>query len=192
MKKLMAVTALGMILAGCTSVQVYKDYGYLNDPQEKMTDQSRTPYYIDYTVGDKRVTGEGSSRCWFWFFSIDDGFSMDGPGFTFDPAMSAAKNSATFKAVESAKCDALMGCIYQYTKTSKWLGIFKETRCEVKGFPANVKSINLIEDRPVVINKDQQIVRIKPWETLGTPCHKPVAKPATPALPASPLSLLSL
>lgn len=188
MKKLIVSSFAAMVLAGCTSVQVYKDYGYLNEPQEKMSDQSNNPYHIDYTVGDKRIAGEGSSTCWFWFFSSDDGVSMSGPGYTFDPAMAAAKNSATFKAVEAAKCDALMGCIYQYTRTSKWLGIYKETKCEVKGFPATVKSINLIEDRPVVINKDEQIVRIKPWETIGRPVVKPAAKPLSSA---NPLSLFS-
>ena len=56
--------------------------------------------------------------------------------------------------------------MYRTTKTSKWLGIYKETVSEVKGFPANVKSINLIADRPVAIEKDVQILRIKPWERL--------------------------
>jgi len=166
MKKLMTVALLGAVACGCTSVQVVKDYGYLNDPQAKMTDVSNNPYYIDYSVDAARVSATGNSSCWFWFFSSDDGCKMSSPGFTFDSGLSAAKDSATFKAVEDAKCDALMGCIYQYTKTSKWLGIYKETSCEVKGFPAHVKSIKLIEDRPVVIEKDKQIIRLKPWETL--------------------------
>lgn len=166
MKKLMTVAALGVVLAGCTSVKVVKDYGYLNDAQQKMSDCSSNPYYIDYDVADKRVSAEGVSTCWFWFFSSDDGFEMTSPGFTFDAGLSAAKDSATFKAVDNAKCDALMGCIYQYTKTSKWLGIYKETKCEVKGFPANVKSIHMIPDRPVIIDKDKQVIRVKPWEQL--------------------------
>lgn len=166
MNKLVAVCALAAIGCGCTSVQVVKDYGYINDPQSSMCDVSCNPYQIDYSVDNERVTGEGTSCCWFWLFASDDGCKMASPGFTFDSGLSAAKDSATFKAVDNAKADALMGCIYQYTKTSKWLGIYKETKCQVKGFPAHVKSIKLLEDRPVVIDKDKQIVRIKPWEKL--------------------------
>ena len=166
MNKMMVAAVCGIALAGCTSVQVVKDYGYLNDAQDKMTDLSSNPYHIDYDVAPERVTAEGMSTCWFWFFASDDGVKMSSPGFTFDSGLAAAKDSATFKAVENAKCDALMGCIYQYTKTSKWLGIYKENKCEVKGFPANVKSINLIQDRPVLIDKDKQVIRLKPWEQL--------------------------
>jgi len=68
--------------------------------------------------------------------------------------------------VEKSKCDALLGCMYRTTKTSKWFGIYKETKAEVKGFPANVKSIELVRERPVVLEKDVQIQHLKAWEKL--------------------------
>ena len=59
------------------------------------------------------------------------------------------------------------------TKTSKWFGLYRETRADVKGFPADVKSIELIKNRPVVIQKDRQIIRLTPSEKLDTsaPCR---------------------
>jgi hypothetical protein len=46
--------------------------------------------------------------------------------------------------------------------------ICKETKADVKGFPANVKSIELIKDRPVLLEKDQQIIRLNNWETISS------------------------
>ena len=166
MNKLMVAVALTVAFAGCTSVEITREGSY-NDAQLKMTDCSNSPYHIDWDIEHARVDGEGISTCWFWFFSSTDGRCYSAPGFTFDAGVSAAKDSATFDAVEKSKCDALLGCMYRVTKTSKWLGIYKETKAEVKGFPANVKSIELVKDRPVLLHKDQQIVRFNNWEELS-------------------------
>lgn len=166
MKKLMFAAVLAAVGAGCTSVQVTREGGY-NDAQLKMEDSSSAPYHIDWDVSKQRVNAEGVSTCWFWFFSSSDGMNYAAPGFTFDSGVAAAKNSATYHAVENAKSDALLGCMYRITKTSKWLGIYKETKAEVKGFPAKVKSIDLVKDIPYVLDKDQQIVRLAPWENFG-------------------------
>ena len=165
MNKLMVVAAVAVAVVGCTSVEVTREGSY-NDAQLKMADCSNNPYHIDWDVAKDRVDGVGSSTCWFWFFSSTDGRKYSAPGFTFDSGLSSAKDSATYDAVEKAKCDALLGCMYRTTKTSKWFGIYKETKSEVKGFPANVKSIELINDRPFVLEKDQQVIRLKPWESL--------------------------
>ena len=165
MKKLTFVAAVAALVAGCTSVEVTREGSY-NDAQLKMRDCSDNPYHIDWDVEHQRVEGSGSSTCWFWIFSSTDGRRYAAPGFTFDSGVSAAKDAATFDAVEKAKCDALLGCMYRTTKTSKWLGIYKETKSDVKGFPANVKSIELISDRSVVLEKDVQILKLKPWEKL--------------------------
>ena len=165
MKKLMVVATAAAALAGCTSVEITREGSY-NDVQLKMADCSSNPYQIDWDVKNARVDGTGVSTCWFWFFSSTDGRAYSAPGFTFDSGVSAAKDSATFDAVEKAKSDALLGCMYRITKTSKWLGIYKETRADVKGFPADVKNIKLIKDRPVVIQKDQQIIRLSATEKL--------------------------
>lgn len=163
MKKLMFVAVLAAVGAGCTSVQVTREGGY-NDAQLKMQDSSEGPYHIEWDVAKERVHAESELTCWFWFFSFSDGMNYASPGFTFDSGISAAKDSATYHAVENAKSDALLGCVYRITKTSKWLGIYKEIKAEVKGFPAQVKSIDLVKDIPYVIGKDEQIVRLAPWD----------------------------
>ena len=123
MKKLMVVAAAAAALAGCTSVEITREGSY-NDAQLKMNDCSSNPYWIDWDVKPARVDGTGASTCWFWFFASTDGRSYAAPGFTFDSGVAAAKDSATFDAVEKAKSDALLGCMYRITKTSKWLGIY--------------------------------------------------------------------
>lgn len=169
MKKSMMVAVAGLVgaaITGCTSVEVVREGSY-NDAQLKMADLSNNPYHIDWDIEKARVDGAGTSTCWCWFFSSSDGRSYSAPGFTFDSAVSSAKDAATFDAVEKAKCDALLGCMYRVTKTSKWLGFYKETKAEVKGFPAHVKSIELIKDRPVMLDKDVQIIRLQNWEKLS-------------------------
>lgn len=166
MKKLMAAAVLVTAFAGCTSVEITRE-GSFNDEQLKMTDCSKNPYHIDWDIEHTRVKGEGVSTCWFWFFSSTDGRRYSAPGFTFDSGVSAAKDSATYDAVEKSKSDALLGCMYRVTKTSKFFGIYKETKADVKGFPANVKSIELIKERPVLLHKDEQIIRLNNWEELA-------------------------
>ena len=129
---------------------------------------NRNPYHIDWDVAPTRVEGSGRATCWCWFFASSDGCSYSAPGFTFDSAVSVAKDVATYDAVEKAKSDALLGCMYRVTKTSKWHGFYKETKAEVKGFPANVKSIELAKDRPVLVDKNLQIIRLPSWEKLST------------------------
>jgi hypothetical protein len=165
MKKLAIVTVATAIFAGCTSVEVTREGSY-NDAQLKMEDISENPYHIDWDVAPARVEGTGSSTCWCWFFASTDGRSYAAPGITFDSAVSDAKDAATFDAVEKSNSDALLGCMYQITKTSKWLGFYKETKARVRGFPANVKSIEVIKDRPVMLDKDVQIIRLPNWEKI--------------------------
>lgn len=121
MNKLLVVAALAAVVTGCTSIQVTREGDY-NDAQSKMTDRSRNPYHIDWDVKHERVTSEGTSKCWFWFFAMTDGCRYAAPGFTLDSGVAAAKDSATFHAVEDAQSDALLGCMYRITTTSKWLG----------------------------------------------------------------------
>jgi len=163
-KSLVATALAAAALTGCVSVDKYHEGPV--DPQEGLTDLSTNPYAIDYAVGKDRKTGTGHSECWFWIFSSNDGRHMSAPGITLDSGLRSAKESATYDVVEKTKADALVGALYKYTKTSKWLGIYKSTDCEVIGFPAYVKSVEMIKDRPVVISKDQQLIRIKQGEKI--------------------------
>ncbi len=163
MKKVCIISALLAAVCGCTSVDVYREGDV--DPQRYLTDWSNNPYHINFDIGKERVKGKGESTCWFWFFSGTDGRHMPSPGFSIGGVRSA-KDSATFDAVESAKADTLVGAQYRYTCTSEWLGIYKSVQCEVLGFPAFVKGVELIDERPVLIEKDQQVIRLKNWERL--------------------------
>ena len=158
------ILAVACAITGCTSVNVYREGDV--DAQAFLDDASKNPYHIDYDVGKDRVKGSGKSTCWFWFFGGNDGRHMSPPGFSLGGVRSA-KESATFDAVENAKADTLVGALYRYTSVSKWLGIYKEVECEVVGFPAYVKSIEMINDRPVLVDKDHQVIRLKSWERLG-------------------------
>jgi len=165
MKKLLIPAVLTCVAAtGCVSINTYREGDV--EPQEGLQDYSANPYKINYDLGQQRVKGSGKSECWFWFFSSGDGRHMSYPGVCFDSGVATAKESATFDAVESAKADALMGAMYRYTKTSKFWGIYKSVDCEVIGFPAKVSGIEKIEDRPVLIKKEDQVIRLKPWEKL--------------------------
>ena len=164
MKKMLILPALLAMVCGCTSADVYREGAV--DALEYPAADSYDAWRIKWDVGQERVKGTGSSECWFWFFSFNDGRHMSPPGFSLG-GVKTAKESATFDAVESAKADTLVGAAYRYTYTSKWLGIYKEVNCEVQGFPAFVKGINLLEDdRPVLLEKDQQVIRLKKWENL--------------------------
>jgi len=165
-------------VAGCTSVEITHEGDY-NVAQMEMEDCSVNPYHIDWKVRPERVTAEGYADCWFWLFSSTDGCRYAAPGFTLHSGVSAAKDSATYHAVEDAKSDAILGCMYKVTKTSKCFGIYKETKAEVRGFPADVKGIELVKDHPVLIEKDKQIVRLNSWESLGDKARTPKIESAS-------------
>ena len=163
MKKMIPLAMLA-IGCGCTSVDIYREGAV--DALEYPSADSYDAWRIKWNVGAERVKGTGKSECWFWFFSFNDGRHMTPPGFSFG-GVKTAKESATFDAVEKVKADTLVGAAYRYTYTSKWLGIFKEVNCEVQGVPAYVKGIEMLSDeRPVLLEKDQQVIKIKKWETL--------------------------
>jgi len=175
-KSLMASAIAAVALTGCVSIDKYHEGPV--DPQQGLADLSANPYKINYDIEKDRKTGTGHSECWFWIFSCNDGRHMATPGITFDSGLRSAKESATYDVVDKAKADALVGALYKYTKTSKWLGIYRSTDCEVIGYPAHVKSVEMIADegRPVIISKDQQLVRVKGWEKVENQTVVPTAK----------------
>ena len=171
MKKMIVLPALLAMVCGCTSVDLYREG--LVDALEYPAAGSYDAWRIQWNVGKDRVKGRGVSECWFWFFSFNDGHHMSPPRFSFG-GVKMAKESATFNAVESANADTLVGAAYGYTCTSKWLGIYKQVACEVQGYPAFVKGIELLEDdRPVLLDKDQQVIRLKKWENLEKAGKRP-------------------
>jgi len=174
MKKLMMVGTLAAMVCGCVSVDKYHE-GPAN-PQEGLSDCSCNPYSISYDIEKDRKSGVGHSECWCWIFSSNDGRHMSPPGITFDSGLRAAKESATYDVVEKANADALVGALYKYTKTSKWLGFYKSTDVEVFGFPAHVSKVTQNLDRPVLIHKDQQVIRVKVGEHVDNQTVVPAVR----------------
>ena len=164
MNKLMTAAMIAAVACGCVSVDKFHEGPA--DAQEGLSDHSYNPYAISYDIEKERKTGTGHSECWCWFFASNDGRHMSPPGITIDSGLKSAKESATYDVVEKAKADALVGALYKYTQTSKWLGFYKSTDVEVIGFPAHVKSVTQTLDRPVLIGKDQQVIRVKIGEKI--------------------------
>ena len=163
-KMLIPVAMASAMLSGCLSTDTWRDGDV--DAQDYLQDNSANPYRINFDIRSNRVKGTGRSDCWCWFFATNDGRHMTLPGYTFDASVRSAKESATYDAVTGAKAATLVGAIYTYTKNSTWFGFHKWVDCEVIGFPADVKGVEKIESRPVLLHKDEQVIRIKPWEKL--------------------------
>jgi hypothetical protein len=160
MKKLIWSIGCVGLLCGCVSSRMDRDV----DPQAGLSDYSHSPYYINYDIATNRVNGSGSATCWFWFFASDDGRYTPPAGVTFDACTRAAKGAATYDAIKKSGADALVGALYHYTTTDYFF--YSETKCEAVGFPAYVKSVRQISKRPVVLEKDVQVIQLEPWEKL--------------------------
>lgn len=174
MKQMILAAGAALLMAGCTSFHVERD----TQLAPTMTDGSCNPYYIDYSIKNERVKGTGMASCWFWIFASSDGRFAPVPTFDASRSVHAAKASATYDALENAKADALMGTLYRYKVNDYFF--YKEVECEATGFPANMKSVNMIQDKPVVLSKDSQVVRLKPWETLDGNGDAATVTPSAP------------
>lgn len=162
MKQMLMAAAAALLMAGCTSFHVERD----TQLAPTMSDYSSNPYYIDYSIKNDRAKGTGTASCWFWWFVSSDGKFAPVPSMDLSRAVRAAKASATYDALENGNADALMGALYRY-KVKDYF-VYQKIECEATGFPANMKSVNMIQDKPTILPNDVQIVRLKPWETLNT------------------------
>ncbi len=138
MKRVTMAAAAALLVAGCTSFHVERD----TQLAPTMSDYSSNPYYIDYSIGNDRAKGTGSASCWFWIFVSSDGKFAPVPSIDMSWAVRAAKASATYDALENGRADALMGALYRYKVRDYF--VYQKVECEATGFPANMKSVNMI------------------------------------------------
>lgn len=158
-----ALTALALV--GCTSYHTERGAQSRVEPAALAGPE----YNTEWTTGEERVTGEGTARVLFWVFNTGDGKYAEVPGFNIAllptaTAIQDAKAAATYDACEKHGADAILGAVYHYTVTS---GLFwKTVECQIEGYPANITGVKLLDSKPVLIDKDAQVVRIKPSEQI--------------------------
>ncbi len=173
MKHATTLAGLALLaLTGCTSYHTERATQALVNPGPMGGPEYRT----EWDVSPKKVTAEGTARVNFWVFTSGESKYADVPGlnlgfFPTDRALYKAKAAATYEACVANKADALLGVTYSYKITDYFL--ISTVECTVQGFPATVTGVKLLEDKPVLIDKTKEVIRIKPHETLidcsGTP-----------------------
>ena len=169
---LVVAAAAVFALTGCTTY--YKDAAadYLYRPEIT----AGAPYYTEYSIADKRVTGKGNASVLFGIFQFAEQkecLTMRNPNLSFLQQLSQIF-SPTYKAVENAKnvalynacaeneADHLMGLTFDYI-IRDYL-IYASVECHAKGFPAQVKGIKMVDKKPIILNKWQKIEYIAPHE----------------------------
>ncbi len=159
-----------MMLAGSGCVSYYTEAGsqnlvapeYLGGPN----------YYTQYEVSPTKVKASGTSKVWFWLFTsgdpkyadIDYGSFWD----CFWPsryAVNRAKSAATYDACEKAKADHLLAATYRYVVTNYFF--VSTVKCEVSGFPATGTGVKWVERKPILIEKNKEIIYVEPHEVVS-------------------------
>ncbi len=163
-----AAVVFVLVLSGCTTH--HKDTGgaYLNNPASAGVDE----YFTEYEIGTAKIKGKGSASVIFGLFHVNDGKYCSlgaNPNLTildviagfFSPsskAISNAKNSAVYDAVESNRTDYLVGAVFSYTVHNYIL--WSNVNCNITAFPATVKRI--VPAQKIILDKNQRIVPINP------------------------------
>ncbi len=180
------------LAAGCTTYHTDRGAQAHEAPTALMG-----PYYhTDWEVSPTRITATSKAGVLFGWLLLSDGKDAKLPStpadhfFPSSRSIYAAKSDATYNALTNAKADDLLGAIYQYEHTN-YLWIYQTTKCTVQGFPATMKGVKIIEDKPVVINNDQQIIRINAWDNLENP-NLIKAKETNTLAPHKPQTLLNV
>lgn len=166
MKKVLTLAGLALLaLTGCTSYYTERAAQSQIDPYAVGTEG----YVTEWNIADKRTSAKGTARVLFWVFTSGEPKYADVPDslpafWPTDRAINKAKAAATYTACEQTKADALLGVAYKYKVTDYFFTSTVE--CEVIGFPANVKGLKIPDSKAVLINADQKIMRLSPWEKL--------------------------
>lgn len=141
----------GSLLTGCISEATTKGGTYANLPDPKPDE-----YQIHWENEDNMI--EMSATACGGLFGIF-GRSDNAPWMlrdqeqtrTFGPfnmgrvytTESKARNAALYKACQQAKCDALIGAMYE-VETESYGGFFEVSKCKVKGWPARITGIEKV------------------------------------------------
>lgn len=153
MSKLM-VAAIGVVacslMTGCMSSAVTKGGSYANLPDPKPDE-----YLIHWENEDDTIEMTATVRGG-WFASCG-GTSDKAPWMLRDQEArsffgariysleSRARNAALYKACQQAKCDALIGTMYE-VETESYGPFYSVSTCKVKGWPARITGIEKVSN----------------------------------------------
>lgn len=171
---LLVLAAANMIMllgTGCTTY--HRDAGA--DYLERPGSIPPVPYYTEYDISAP-TNGDGKASVLFWIFQFSDGkycqlaknprlslldsiFEYLSPS---QKAINNAKSSALYNACEKNSADQIFGATFQY-KITDYL-FYAAVECSVKGYPAKVKSVKMLEKQPVILNQWQKIEYLAPYE----------------------------
>ena len=157
MKKLlmgMIGVATCSVMTGCISEASSKGGTYANLPDPKPDE-----YQIHWENEENKIE-MSATACGGWFGVF--GKSDNTPWMlrdqeqtqTFGPfnmgriytTESKARNAALYKACQQAKCDALIGAMYE-VKSESFGPFFEVSRCTVKGWPARIIGIEKVSNK---------------------------------------------
>ena len=155
MRKLMmaAVCAVACsAMTGCMSQAVTKGGNYANLP-----DPTPDEYRIHWENEDNTIvtTAKVCGGCFGFLGQSDNapwmlrdkegaaGFMGIGGGYSL---RSKARNAALYKACQQAKCDALIGAMYE-VEIEGYGPFFSTATCKVKGWPARITGIEKVANK---------------------------------------------
>ena len=153
----LTMVAIGAVacsmVTGCMSSAVTKGGKYANLPDPK-PDEYQIHWENEENTIETSATVYGG---WFGIFGPSDnapwmlrdqeqvstfGF-MTGRVYSDE---SKARNAALYKACQQAKCDALIGAMYE-VETEKYGPFFSVSTCKVKGWPARITGIEKVANK---------------------------------------------
>ena len=174
MKKVMLflAAAITVLLSGCTTY--YRDAGA--DYLTRMNTLPGAPYYTEFELQEKQVQATGEASVFLGIFQIAENkrcLSVINPNLSvfsilddiLSPtytAISNAKSVALYNACEQNNADQLLGTTFDYVVKDYF--VFATVNCIVKGFPAKVKGVKMIEKKPIILNKWQKIEYVNQYE----------------------------
>lgn len=137
-------------MTGCTTSAVTKGGTYANLPDPTPDEyrihweNEKNPIETTATVCGGLFGFCGASDEAPWMLRDQEAFNFF--GMRVYTTESKARNAALYKACQQAKCDALIGAMYEVT-TDDYLGYFTKSTCKVKGWPARITGIEKVADK---------------------------------------------
>ena len=167
-----AASVAAIVFSGCTTY--YRDTGadYLNRPAPT----GSALYYTEYSLANKQIAAKGNASVLFGVFQIAENkrcLSVYNPYLSVfsiidnlisptQRAVDNAKSVALYNACEQFGADQLLGVTFDYVIKNYFF--YASVNCTVKGFPATVKGIKMIEKKPIILNKWQKVEYVAPYE----------------------------
>ena len=143
------MVAIGMVacsvMTGCMSSAVSKGGTYANLPDPKPDE-----YMIHWENQNNIIEAEATVFTVLSIFNggdkapwmLRDQEAVNFFGTRIYSLESKARNAALYKACQQAKCDALIGAMYE-VETEDY-GIYSASKCKVKGWPARITGIEKV------------------------------------------------